>query len=345
MRSLFATLRTLVLPGGSRPGTARIVIGPDLPPPLDTYALAFARIIAANIVWYGTDPTGTDGDFIADLLVEYPSPPPVISEIIRCHVIGGAVVEYAPGFPMGQVWHSSAGAAQLRYTTVADTIDMTSTQTLALSGDTSASLVGLGNGRLVIDSAGTLLTTPPNTIMNIQASEGITMQSASGTDDVVIASGRDVYLSGTETHIDGTIDWGGSAARDATTLTSQGTASTAYVQLATITGQSFVAPPSGKIMVHWMLALENSLAGGDAVCTFQIRDGSTIGAGTLFMAANDLRAVRKPGIARESRTGIWPVDSLTPGAAYNVELLFRSTSGANTATFLNRNVGVVPTFG
>lgn len=49
MRSLFATLRTLVLPAGAATTSPRIVLGPDVPAELQTY---YSGTIGAAVLWY-----------------------------------------------------------------------------------------------------------------------------------------------------------------------------------------------------------------------------------------------------------------------------------------------------
>jgi hypothetical protein len=58
VRSFFATLRTLVLPGGAGPGTGRIVLGPDVPQALQDYY--FGQVTAAILFYASDGPAGFD---------------------------------------------------------------------------------------------------------------------------------------------------------------------------------------------------------------------------------------------------------------------------------------------
>jgi hypothetical protein len=52
MRSLFATLRSLILPSGALPGSPAIILGPDIPPELVTFyaGLAISQTVVAVII-------------------------------------------------------------------------------------------------------------------------------------------------------------------------------------------------------------------------------------------------------------------------------------------------------
>lgn len=54
MRSFFATLRQLVIPAGAGPGSPAIVIGPDIPPELVTWANLFGITLDAVIIYRRT---------------------------------------------------------------------------------------------------------------------------------------------------------------------------------------------------------------------------------------------------------------------------------------------------
>lgn len=128
---------------------------------------------------------------------------------------------------------------------------------------------------------------------------------------------------------------------DATSRTTTSTSYTSTLSPATICGLSFIAPPSGKVLILWAASCNNSSAGNIATCSPAVRTGSIVGSGSLFLAADDSRAVYnsttifiRPG-AQTNVTG------LTAGSIYNVALEHRAFS-AGTATFAFREVTVVP---
>lgn len=98
MRSYFATLRQLVLPAGAGPGTPKIVLGPDLPPPLKTYLFYGSIPPTAGIVFYGTFPADDTYTFL--VLVQAAN----FVDVVIGHVVAGVMVELRAGFPAGQTW-------------------------------------------------------------------------------------------------------------------------------------------------------------------------------------------------------------------------------------------------
>lgn len=107
----FAALLSLVLPAGSPPGTARIVIGSDIPSPLDTYQFEtplasglFLKADAALIFYEGT-PSDDDYNFIVHATDSLPSR----SMIIIGSVLNGAVNQIGPNHAQG-LYCSFSGA-------------------------------------------------------------------------------------------------------------------------------------------------------------------------------------------------------------------------------------------
>lgn len=102
----------------------------------------------------------------------------------------------------------------------------------------------------------------------------------------------------------------------------------------------FVAPPSGEVDVEVTANAEHS--GASAGCaSFEIRTGSTVGAGTVVQSANDNTALLSGGGTGIRATVVTPISGLTPGATYNTRQMFRA-SGAGTATFIWRRITVKP---
>lgn len=108
------------------------------------------------------------------------------------------------------------------------------------------------------------------------------------------------------------------------------TTSTTPVALSGDPGLAFTGPSTGKVLI---------MAGGRAtagVCQlmFEIRQGSTIGSGTVVTAA-DLNASGDFG----SRS--WLVSGLTSGASYNVRVMYASSNGASNG-WAQRHITLIP---
>lgn len=115
---------------------------------------------------------------------------------------------------------------------------------------------------------------------------------------------------------------------------------TSATYTATLTGTggvsaTFVAPPSGKVLVHNGCEMSNSGV-GYSICNFEIRVGASIGTGTVFFALDDNEGVVN------SRPVARLITGLTGGTTYNIRQLFRVQSG--TGTFLRKSLFVIPQF-
>ena len=130
--------------------------------------------------------------------------------------------------------------------------------------------------------------------------------------------------------------------------TSGGTGSTSYT--ATLSAGNtpqlvFVAPASGKVLVHWSTYAVHSVSGGFAMMSFEIRAGGTPGAGTVFLAASDVNAIQNRGNSAgsdDSQGGNSKlVTGLTPGSTYNIQGMYKIVT-AGTGTFINRRIIVDP---
>lgn len=100
---------------------------------------------------------------------------------------------------------------------------------------------------------------------------------------------------------------------------------------------TFVAPASGKVDVHNTCQTGNSGA-AISICSHEVREGATIGAGTVIQAAAIENGVYSSGTSRA--TVVTPVTGLTPGSTYNVQQWFVNTGG--TGTFVNKQLIVRP---
>lgn len=104
---------------------------------------------------------------------------------------------------------------------------------------------------------------------------------------------------------------------------------------------AFVAPASGKVLIHHMAELYNNTAGAYTAISVQVATGSTFGAGTVVLAASYDNAVFIQNPTTGVRAGVSNlVTGLTPGADYNATLYHAVTAG--TGTIVRRAVIVTP---
>lgn len=107
-------------------------------------------------------------------------------------------------------------------------------------------------------------------------------------------------------------------------------------------GAAFTACTTGRAIVGLVFGGVNNTASVNNVMSFVIRAGSTVGAGAVFLAADDTRAVYDaPGSVAGIAVGAtFGVTGLTPGSVYNIRLEHRVTGGI--ATIYSRSVTVSP---
>lgn len=127
------------------------------------------------------------------------------------------------------------------------------------------------------------------------------------------------------------------------------TAATSYTSV-TNHGVAFTAPPLGKVYVTFRCALgTNSVVStAGSWLGFEVRTGTTIGSGTVVLAADDTRAAgpsrpfnTNAGFKYHPAAGRELVTGLTAGSPYHVRTMFKS-EGTATAAVLNRSVLVEP---
>lgn len=104
-------------------------------------------------------------------------------------------------------------------------------------------------------------------------------------------------------------------------------------------GVSFVAPSSGKVYVHVASRIDNS-AGNSTYVSYRIGTGSTVGAGSSVVAADDSRSLENFNTNQVRLGATFTVTGLTGGDTYNVQLLHRVTGG--TGTLEGRHVAIEP---
>jgi hypothetical protein len=129
-------------------------------------------------------------------------------------------------------------------------------------------------------------------------------------------------------------------------VTNGTTASATFVDSLTTTGVigvSFVAPQSGGVWVLVQAGGFNPTALATLSLDFNIRNGSTIGSGSIFRAA-DINSCGEHQSAVANHIGHMMsqgyVAGLTPGSSYNATMAYATTSG--TGNFRRRKITVSP---
>jgi hypothetical protein len=108
-----------------------------------------------------------------------------------------------------------------------------------------------------------------------------------------------------------------------------------YVQCAVV----FVAATTGRALVRYAADLDSN--GVVAThCGPHVRTGATIGSGSDVLPASQANSVRNVGTDNRRYGATVLLDSLTPGASYNVRLEHRVSGGTGTIQF--RHLSVSP---
>lgn len=122
------------------------------------------------------------------------------------------------------------------------------------------------------------------------------------------------------------------------------TTSLVYVVTGTPTpplcGVTFIAPPSGRILLSFKGQLVNSTAAQFTIIGFELRTGGVLGSGTVVLAGSDDNCLAVQSTSQFQFGTSLLIESLTPGDSYNTQLGHRVTGG--TGTILRRHISVVP---
>lgn len=111
---------------------------------------------------------------------------------------------------------------------------------------------------------------------------------------------------------------------------------------ANVAGCAFIAPNSGNIMVLWAGGLSVSGSGGFVLVSFQIATGNIVGSGTVVQAPNDNIQIQGTASTETSESTFYPVTGLSAGAAYNIQLMYRTISVSFTGTINRPRVAIMP---
>lgn len=95
-------------------------------------------------------------------------------------------------------------------------------------------------------------------------------------------------------------------------------------------GLAFVAPTTGKVLVHMNAGMFNSSATPFNLVSFEVRTGATIGSGTVVTAASDTYALQKYGTSEFHYGATFQVSGLTAGSSYNAQLMYKTQSDTMT---------------
>jgi hypothetical protein len=211
-----------------------------------------------------------------------------------------------------------------------------------------------------IISAELILNSPSdNNVPGGDTNSSITLANGNGGDSVIsIDGGRALLDAQVETQVNSatlTVNSSllqlGTSVEKSSVLTDSGTVtSTGYVGARTgttnVCGTAFMSPPSGKVMVQWHCGVSNSSATAFTLISFEIRTGSTVGSGTVIVAASDNVTIQHSGTtAEESKSTFYPLDAgqLQPNTQYNIRLMYR-VSGT-TGTINRPRLSVTPVMG
>lgn len=118
--------------------------------------------------------------------------------------------------------------------------------------------------------------------------------------------------------------------------------STTYAAGSPVCGTTFTAPTTERVAVHMRAYVDNNTGGVVTALAFEIREGGTIGSGTITHPADDAKAITHRG-TNQIRGGMTvPVENLTAGATYNVRLMHRVTGGTGTIDDREVTVEAIP---
>jgi hypothetical protein len=110
----------------------------------------------------------------------------------------------------------------------------------------------------------------------------------------------------------------------------------------TACGVAFVAPPSGKVAITNQAQLACNATTNAALCTIEVRTGSTVGSGTIFLGTGDNNAVYASTTGGTLTTRRTIVSGLSAQGNYNVRQYFRGNGTTPTGYFTTKELIVEP---
>lgn len=239
-------------------------------------------------------------------------------------------------------------------------VDTGSVQTITASKNFTGGLNS--GGQPVVDIGTTQTINGAKTFAaNIIAQAGLTISGTSTTAGPTTFNGATTFNvaethtnteahSGTETHT-GPVSFTNAVnqwvnAVDTTNTESNST--TTYLPGTNPTGVVFTAPPSGRVMVTITSYFGQTTNTNEAIVSWALRTGGTIGSGTVVLGPSGQRAlvcgmaVNASAPARLQASRRSAITGLTPGSVYNVRIEF-ATSPAGGCAIFTREIIVEPT--
>jgi hypothetical protein len=137
------------------------------------------------------------------------------------------------------------------------------------------------------------------------------------------------------------------ALQDEDSTTISGVTSTSFIPGSPVVQVTFVAPPSGKVVITVTGSVSESSNGNKGQLGWELRAGVVVGSGTLITATSNNRcvatskAVVASGPAEITASNRYMKTSLTPGDSYHVFTAHRTTP-AGTMTVDYRHLLVEP---
>ncbi|WP_416902766.1 hypothetical protein [Micromonospora echinospora] len=114
----------------------------------------------------------------------------------------------------------------------------------------------------------------------------------------------------------------------------------------TLHGVTFVAPPTGRVAIHFSGWVGSTAISGAGIYTYMsdyVRAGATLGSGTDVVTPSDDRALffslnntAASGYKYVHDSANHQVTGLTPGASYNVVTVFRCTVASGATSAVNK---------
>src|SRR5690606_27719206 len=101
----------------------------------------------------------------------------------------------------------------------------------------------------------------------------------------------------------------------------------------------FTAPTSGRVLLINGCQISNS-GNNTSTCAAEVREGDSVGVGTIVSVASTLRAGRNGNANPVLGSFADVIGGLTAGGSYNAQQMFAVASG--TGTFSNKTLIVVP---
>lgn len=124
---------------------------------------------------------------------------------------------------------------------------------------------------------------------------------------------------------------------DGTSIT--GISSTSFIPGSPVVKVTFVAPPSGAVVITVTGRIAQTSNGNEAQLGWILRAGAVVGSGTIIADVSVDRcvgtgqAVNVSGPAGVTASNRWMKTSLTPGTTYHAYTVHRTTTAGNAAVY------------